>query len=278
MLKIESNQAVIQFETKGAQMISFKAKDNDFEYLWQPKENFWQGRNPILFPLVGSTADKKLHIEGKEYSIGNHGFARNCEFTVINQSENKITFRLSDNEETHAMYPYYFDLDVTYTLNAKEVSISYVIKNKSEGMMPFTFGLHPAFTCPFKEGQTLTETWLEFSNEETQICGFSGLSFQNQKRIPLSEELFEKAKTLLFENCASSYVDLTDGTHGVRVTFVGYRWLAFWKQPQSEFVCIEPWHGQGDRDGIIKEFKDRDGMIHLKKGSTYTTQYKISVF
>lgn len=276
MLKIESNEAVIQFETKGAQMISFKKKDYDFEYLWQPKENFWQGRNPILFPLVGSTADKILHIDGKEYTTGNHGFARGSEFTVVKQKENEITFKLSENEDTLKQYPFAFDLEVTYTLENTEVLISYLIRNKSDKMMPFTFGLHPAFTNPFKEGETIKDTWLEFSNEETQTC--KDLVYNKVKRIDLSEELFEQVETLVFEHCASSSVSMTDGEHGVKVTCPGYRYLAFWKQPDSEFVCIEPWHGGGAEETEPQEFKDRDGMLHLQPQKTYTTEYKISVF
>lgn len=276
MLKIESNEAIIQFETKGAQMISFKKKDYDFEYLWQPKEGFWQGRNPILFPLVGSTADKILHIDGKEYVTGNHGFARHSQFEVVGQKEDEITFKLSENEETLKQYPFHFDLEVTYKLVGTEVLISYRIFNKSDKMMPFTFGLHPAFSCPFQADETIKDTWLEFSNEETQAC--EGLIFNRVKRIDLSEELFQKAPTLIFEHCASSSVSMTDGKHGVKVTCPGYRYLAFWKQPNAEFVCIEPWHGGGVEEKEPQEFKDRNGMIHLQPQKTYTTEYKISVF
>lgn len=276
MLRIENNEAMIEFETKGAQMTSFKKKDYDFEYLWQPKEGFWQGRNPILFPLVGSTADKILHIDGKEYVTGNHGFARHSEFEVVNQKENEITFRLSENEETLKQYPFAFDLEVTYTLKDNEVLISYLIRNKSDKMMPFTFGLHPAFTNPFEAGETIKDTWLEFSNEETQTC--KGLVYNKVERIDLSEELFAQVQTLIFEHFASSSVTMTDGKHGVKVTCPGYRYLAFWKQPNAEFVCIEPWHGGGDEEKGPQEFKDRNGMIHLQPQKTYTTEYKISVF
>ena len=276
MYKIESGEATIEFELKGAQMISFKRKDRDFEYLWQPQENFWQGRNPILFPLVGSTADKQLHIHGKTYPIGNHGFARNSIFELVEQKKNAITFRLQDNEETRSQYPYSFNLECTYTLKEAEVEISYTITNRSEEMMPFTFGLHPAFSCPFEQGQSLEKVWLQFSNEESQRCG--DFVMTQQKKIPLSEALFDQVKTLLFENCASSSVCLTDGTHGVQVSIVGYRWVAFWKQPQSRFVCIEPWHGHGDFDQKIRPFEEREGMIHLLPGKSFTTEYKIAVF
>ncbi len=277
MLRIESKEAVIEFELKSAQMISFKLKDRDFEYLWQPKEGFWQGRNPILFPLVGSTYDKKLHIDDEEYAIGNHGFCRNMDFNVIDQKEHQITFELCDSSETLAMYPYAFSLQVTYTLIAKEVTISYVITNKNQKMMPFTFGLHPAFTCPLSKENTIEDTYLVFSNEDKEYCT-NEVTWHDEKSIQLSEVLFEQVQTLIFENHQSSFVTMTNHQHGVKVTSVGYRWLAFWKQPQAPFVCIEPWHGRSDSNDSIKEFKDREGMIHLEANKSYTTQYKIAIF
>ncbi len=277
MLKIESKCATIEFTHNGAEMTSFKSKDSDFEYLWQPQEGFWQGRNPILFPIVGSTFDKKLHIDGKEYEIGNHGFCRNMAFKVVEQKENEITFELCDTKDTLLSYPYRFNLQVTYTLNKKEVTISYVVKNKNDKMMPFTFGLHPAFTCPFEKDQVLEDTYLKFSNNDKQAC-LNNIEWTDTKKIQLSKQLFSECKTLIFENHLSTVVELSNGNKGVRVTAAGYRWLAFWKQPESKFVCIEPWHGHTDFNEEVVEFKNRDGMIHLDANRSFTTQYKIEIF
>ncbi len=277
MLKIESSKAKIEFETLGAQMISFQLLNRNFEYLWQPQENFWQGRNPILFPLVGSTADKCLHIEGKTYPINNHGFARNAIFEVAAHCEDEITFELNASDATRLVYPYEFKLSVNYKLVGAKVKITYEIHNLSNGMMPFTFGLHPAFTCPLSLEGRLEDNYLEFSNAEYNSKLQSDLQLKDDKIIELSEELFERIPTVMFEHCASSHIKLTDGHHMVNVSCIGYRWLAFWKTKDSKFLCIEPWHSHADFDGVIREFKDRPGMIHLEPKRSYTTAYEIEI-
>lgn len=280
MIKIESQTAITTFETHAAQITSFKKKDSDFEYMYQPQEPFWTGRNPTLFPLVGGTTDKILHIDGKDYTTGNHGFARNSEFKVVSQKENQVTFLLQENEETLAQYPYQFDLEITYTIIDSMLEVHYEIRNRSDKMMPFTFGLHPAFAVPYPTSNSLDELVLEFTNQEKQILALPELNAKDGRIIPLNEKFFNEVKTLLFENCESSYVTLTDGKHGVKVSMAGYRYIAFWKQPDSPFVCIEPWHGRGDRPTgeTSVEFKDRPCMIHLDPNRQYTTEYTINIF
>jgi hypothetical protein len=48
-----------------AEMHSLKRLDNNVEYLWQGDPDFWAGRNPTLFPMVGSTWNKEVHLKGK---------------------------------------------------------------------------------------------------------------------------------------------------------------------------------------------------------------------
>ena len=208
MIKIENEKAIVQFETKGAQITSFKMKGQEFEYMWQPEEPFWQGRNPILFPIVGSPDDKIIRIDGQEYTIGNHGFARDSEFQLINQQENWVAFRLQATEKTRKQYPFEFTLDVIYTLNDCTVDIHYEIHNHSDKMMPFTFGLHPAFTIPFEDHQTIDDCWLRFGHAEPAVMELAELNSPNGQKILLSEDLFDKVKTLLFENLRS--ISVTD--------------------------------------------------------------------
>ena len=46
--------------------------------------------------------------EGKEYAMGQHGFARDMEFTCTKQEAGEIWFQLEANEETLAKYPFAF--------------------------------------------------------------------------------------------------------------------------------------------------------------------------
>ena len=65
----------------GAELQSIK-KDNT-EYLWNGDERYWKERSPILFPYVGRFTEGKYLLNGKEYEMDIHGFARKLPYHVI---------------------------------------------------------------------------------------------------------------------------------------------------------------------------------------------------
>ena len=69
----------------------------DFEYDAEPNLGF-----------VKCYPSKTIYRIGeKEYSMKTqHGFARDMDFEVFAQTENSITFMLTNNEETMKKYPY----------------------------------------------------------------------------------------------------------------------------------------------------------------------------
>lgn len=278
MTRIENNDVILEVSTKGAEITSFKDKKTNIEYMWQGNPDFWAGRNPILFPLVSNTWNKKVNLKGKEYEMGNHGFARNSEFVIENVTDSCITMSLEDNEDTLSVYPYHFKMFVEYKLIGKKCEISYRIENKDDECMPFNFGLHPAFNCPFQNDEKFEDYRIEFSNNETLKGILGPFSLTNEHIMNLNYTVFEENKTICFENPKSSYVTLTNGNHGVKVSIVGYRWLAFWTKDNAPFMCIEPWHSHGDFEEIDVPFENREGTIKLDVNKSYLTSYSIEIY
>ena len=120
-MKIENTKVVLEATERAAEITSFKLKNLGWEAMWQGNPEFWAGRNPILFPIVGSTFDKIIHLDGQEYKMGNHGLLRSAVFTLENHTENSMTFSYSSNEETKTHYPFDFKVSVTYTLEEESV-------------------------------------------------------------------------------------------------------------------------------------------------------------
>ena len=205
--------------------------------------------------------------------MGNHGFTRNSDFTCVEHSENKIVMELKDSEETLAQYPFRFTLRIEYTLSGKTLNIHYSITNDNDRDMPFNFGLHPALNCPVEPDKKFEDYHIGFSNHET----FEWLTTKadNVKELALDREAL--AATIIITDPNSSYAELTDGNHGVRVSCVGYKWLAFWS-PNAPFVCIEPWHSHTDFTEVKVPFEEREGTLKLEAGKTFTTAYSIEVF
>jgi galactose mutarotase-like enzyme len=235
--------------------------------MWQGDAKYWAGRNPTLFPMVGSTYDKKLHIHGKEYAIGNHGFTRHSDFTCIEHDDHHLIMELKDNEETRKQYPFAFTMHIVYTLDHRELQIHYEITNDNEEVMPFHFGLHPAFNCPLDPSKSFEDYHLEFNTPEV-------VNGTETTCIPLNREALKK--TIILTCPKSTEASLSDGEHMVTVHYEGYEWLAFWS-PEAPFVCIEPWHSHTDFTEVKVPYDEREGTIKLEPHQKWTTDYTIRV-
>lgn len=271
---MENRQVSVTVDEHASEIHSFCDLETDNEYMWQGDPKYWAGRNPTLFPMVGTTYDKVLHIHGKDYVTGNHGFTRNSDFTCIEHTNDKIVMELKDNEETLKQYPFHFTMHITYELVDKTLSISYEIINDNDEVMPFNFGLHPAFNCPVDGGE-FEDYHIELNMPETS--DFYWTKVENCSEIELDRE--KLGNTIIIQDPKSTSATLTNGKHGVRVGYQGYKWLAFWSKPGgAPYVCIEPWYSHADYEEVNVPFEEREGTINLEAHGTFRASYTITIF
>ena len=102
----------VKISSMGAELQSIRRLEDDTEYLWQGDARYWPGRATNLFPMCGRMVEGKYTFEGKTYEIPIHGFAKLQEWRVLRQKANAITLQLQDTEETLAMYPFRFALEI----------------------------------------------------------------------------------------------------------------------------------------------------------------------
>lgn len=287
-MKIENEKYEICFVERGGEILSFTNKKTGLQYMYQGDSKYWSGKNPTLFPIVGSTFSKSYEAKGKVYSMKNHGIIRYADLKCIENDKTKITFLLESSEETLQVYPYKFRYEVTYELNADTLNISYSITNKDDEMMPFGFGLHPAFRVPLNENEKFEDYVVEFEREEKlkQII-FDPKKQKDviykdvtMKKWNINYDEIEERETLVFSNILSKYVILKGPQgNGVKVTCEGYPYLAFWTaERNAPFLCIEPWYSHDDYEDVQVPFKDREGTIQLDPGNVFKTSYAINVF
>ena len=269
---LENERFRLEVSLKAAEMHSLMDKRTNKEWLWQGDPNFWAGRNPILFPIVGSTHDKLLHIDGKAYPIGNHGFLRHAMFDLIEQDDEHITLGFTSNAETLVQYPYAFNFEVEYRMHMQGIDIVYRIENRDEKVMPFNFGLHPAFSTTHNgvDGSIDIEFPCREDNLPKEI-----LVNGDQPLLKFTDAYFETMPTLVLDQVNSPFVRLKDAGESILVSVMGYRWLAFWKKPNARFICIEPWYGHDDFIPFEGDFKDREGTQFLDPNRSFTTMYQI---
>ena len=270
---LENQIAKVVVSSHAAEIHSFIKKDENIEYMWQGDPKFWSGRNPTLFPQVSNTRDGIHIFKNQRYIMGNHGFTRHSDFTLVSSDATDLILSLKDNAETYQQYPYHFELLIHFHLDGLKLNINYEIHNLDEAVMPFGFGLHPAFNCPMADDR-FEDYRIEFEN-----AADNQFEMINDQTMNLNYELFEKYSTVILKDFKSKYVTLTNGQQAIRVHTAGFPLLAFWTKPElkAPFVCIEPWHSYDNSPEIDLPFNDRKGIINLEAGKTFTTDYAIEI-
>ncbi|WP_342563868.1 aldose 1-epimerase family protein [Paenibacillus sp. FSL R7-0345] len=286
---LRSGTAEAVINSLGAELSSFKLLATGNEYIWSGDAEFWTGRSPVLFPIIGAARGGEIRTGGNTYSIGNHGFARRSEFTLIEATDTQAVFQLSYNEQTLASYPYRFNLILTYILSGNTLEISYRVENNDEQEILFQLGTHPAFNCPLDGQGTITDYVLEFSEHEQLerlflsdaglvISGKSETVLDNGQLLPLSHEMFFDG-ALVFRDVKSRTIALKSKLSGksVTVTSKSFPDLGLWQPKNAPFVCIEPWQGIADGEDFTGELKDKTGIITLPQSSQFNSSLTIEI-
>lgn len=264
---------------KGAELVSVKV--NHIEKM-HDGESFWNRHSPVLFPIVGKLKNGKTIIEGKEYEMGQHGFARDMEFEEIGEN----SYVLKANEETKAKYPYDFELYISHEVKKNKVITKYKVVNKDSKTMYFGLGGHPAYACEYTSGKYR----LEFEDIEDRLEIYQledGLlkknpeklsKFFRENRIFLDEKTFEK-DALIIRNINSSKIYLKTETKTILAfEFKGFPYLGVWSKPGAPFVCIEPWQNHTDDVDSSGNFVDKESILKLEPNGEFEAEYSVEFF
>ncbi|EBF6242774.1 aldose 1-epimerase family protein [Listeria monocytogenes] len=289
MIKLENEVLLVEMKTAGAELTRIFHKDTGLEYLWNADSKFWGRHSPVLFPTVGRLVDDTYLVDGKQYHLGQHGFARDRDFQVIEQTENTVRFELDADEDSLAIYPYKFKLSIIYTIEKNTVAVSYEVENTDNKRIYFSIGAHPAFHLPLTDGTTFEDYYLDFGTEENleTLClegpyrsgDIKKIVDEPARYLPLSYDLF-KNDALIFEALKQKEITIkSDKTpHFVKVSFPEFPFVGVWTaKPGTPFLCIEPWYGIADGAGESVELRDKAGIEHLEPEAVFASEYEITV-
>ena len=80
---IKNEELICTVDSHGCELKSVKDRPSGKEYMWSGDPAYWNRTSPVLFPFVGAVRDKEYRHNGATYSIGQHGFARDMEFSPV---------------------------------------------------------------------------------------------------------------------------------------------------------------------------------------------------
>ena len=265
----------------GAELCSLKDTNNE-EYLWEGNPDFWGKHSPILFPIVGTLKNNSYQYNNTEYHLSRHGFARDMEFQIIDKNENSATFSIKSSKETLKVYPFNFELQITYTLDNTSLSIEYKVINKGKLKMPFSIGAHPAFAL----AGNFENYAIEFEKEESLkyyllendlISNKTKTLELLNKQVTLNYPLFEN-DALIFKTLESNSVTILENAKPkFRVHFKDFPSLGIWTKMNAPFLCIEPWFGYSDTNESSGNLFEKEGIQILGANETFRSEYSIEI-
>lgn len=287
--RLDNGVLEINVASKGAELISIKDETGK-EYLWQGDEKYWGRQSPILFPFVGRLKNQEYTYEGKKYPMMQHGFARDMEFSVIEEKADEIWFEIKDDGETYKLYPFHFSLKIGYRLVENRIEVLWKVENIDTKTMYFNIGAHPGFFCPIDGEKDKVGYALEFNSKgNPKYYGAdydTGLRFSKLHELKLengrsiiTKEYFDET-TYIFEDNQISEVSLVkpSGEKYVTVRF-DMPILAVWSKERADapFVCLEPWCGRCDRMDFNGNLADREYNTVLEAGEVFNNVYSIGI-
>lgn len=275
---IENEHLRLSVKSFGCEITSIKSKNTEYEFMCQGNPQIWSGQAPILFPIIGRLIDDKYIFDGKEYTMEKHGFARRNEWEFITGDKNSMTFRLTDNENTRTMYPFSFELRVTFTLNENTLKVKHEVENKTDGTMYFSLGAHPAFNCEIGDKLTFSKNE-ELKTEKIDLVRSLRLpgkfSFpQDNGTITITKDIFNEDALILSSFESDSLTLHSDNnSRKIKFTFGNAPYLGIWAKPGASYVCIEPWYGVNDSLEKKDDFSKKDAINALGKNETFVFEW-----
>ena len=287
--KMENDRLVVTIDDLGAELVSIYDKKYSRELIWQGDPAWWKRQAPILFPNVGKFYGGEYLYQGRHYVQDQHGFARDYVLERVEESPASVTHRLVSNAETRKVYPFDFELYISYRLKKNVIEVEWGIKNPSEETIYFTIGGHPAIHFA-KENETKADYRLYFPEKDhlNYILVDIAEGGADPKKVyemkledgyyPLTEELFERDALIFDENQIEEvWISHKDGTPYVGMKCEGFSNFGIWSVKDAPFVCLEPWMGRCDDVGFEGDISEKPGINSVESGGTFEKSYQIIV-
>ena len=281
MITLQNQEVTAKIAELGAELKSLTCGGS--EYIWEGKPEVWGASCPLMFPICGGLKEDRYTLDGKEYTLGKHGYARFKTFTLEKVTENSAVFLHCSDEETKKSFPFDYELRVIYTLNGKTLKIDYEVKNLTDRTMYFNIGSHEGYYTPegiedydviFDEKQTLISNVLYgnlLSYQELPILKDSAV-------LPLYDKYFT-IDALVFKNIEASAATLRNRKTGraLRIDFPDAPHFLLWHKPNAPYICLEPWNGIQDRVGSSYELSEKESITVLVPNATYIFTHSMTV-
>ena len=277
----------------GAEVQNLRTDDGR-EYNWQGTPPYWTGRGPILFPATGAPWNETYTLQGKEYHMPKHGFAKEETFNVAGQTDDTLTLEYTPPDETRAWFPFDYTLRVRYQVTPGCLRADFEVENRESESLFFQIGGHPALAVPGFDKERAVNGYVRLiadkpAEEELYLIrareqgciqpGRFPVATTEDGLVPLCVDTFAN-EALIFEQGQVQAIELLDleKRHVATVESDAPCWLVWQMQGvNSPFVCFEPWYGLPDNEGESRELSQRPFVQQAEGGQTWKGGFSVKI-
>lgn len=287
LFELENAQFKIRVSSLGAELQSLYSQKDGHEYLWQAAPEAWDHHSLLLFPCCGRIDRSRIKARGREWPLPMHGFAKDMEFSVLEQSETNLVLELASGETTLQQFPYRFRLRVRFTLTDETIEEAFEVFNEDDVPMPFSLGGHPAFFCPVDLESEAGDCVLEFDRpqeiaehtltEGTRLIvpGKEKPFLTGTSALRLSDTFFNDGPKVL-SRVNADFVRLRSEKTGrfVEMGIAGFPFMTLWGVGQRmTVIAIEPWCGTSDVEGTDHVWENKFGNETALPGECFRRKF-----
>jgi galactose mutarotase-like enzyme len=267
---LDSGNSAVVVPERGAIITSWRVGDRELLYL--DRERFLdptlsvRGGIPILFPICGNLPGNTYTLDGRVYTLQQHGFARELPWRVVAEDTTdaaSLSLVLDSNDTTRLVYPFDFTVRFTYRLRGQDLIIDREYTNHSDRSMPMSTGFHPYFNTADKHQLEFTLPATAYQNQQDKsIHPFTGTFDWSQSEIDVGlTDLTSTRATVIDRQCNLELTMTSDKID---------RHLVFWTVAGKDFYCLEPW--TAPRNSL----NTGDDLISIDPGATLTARVQLS--
>jgi galactose mutarotase-like enzyme len=226
------------------------------DWFWEAAYCKTRGGWPFLFPICGRLergGEQDAYLfNGAVRKLPIHGFSLRVPWTVQDTGRvDELVLRLADSEATRELYPFAFEVTVTYRAENGALVCEQSYTNRGPTVMPYYAGFHPYFLTPppgpGKDAATVdfkpTRRYL-YNPQLTDV-----VASREPPRPPLSITDASIHEALCGVGAdAEARLRLADGLtihlkpEGVEDKSM-FPYLQLYTMAEKPFYCIEPWMG-----------------------------------